>query len=174
MSGVRLHQSRGYTMVEILLVLGIIATIVGVGLPGFTGALRRYRATNAAREVAAQIRSARYAAVTTNRQMLVRFNCPAPGLYRFLEVTGNAGIDNDANRCAYPPADNDPATLPNADGPLSALPEGMTFGAVQDLRISTLGQIQPLAGATPAVIVVTGGQQTRQVTAAVSGRVTIQ
>jgi Tfp pilus assembly protein FimT len=169
----RIMSNRGASLMEVLVVVALIATVTGIAVPQTINAMQWYRVNSAGRDVAATIRAARLASVTTNRQMLVRFNCPVAGMYRFIEVTGVAAIDNAAlaDRCSVPPADADPATLPNADGPLSILPDTMTFGATQDLRIAPTGQIAPLAGGMPAVITVTNGTLTRQITVSASGRV---
>lgn len=167
----RIMSNRGASLMEVLVVVALVATITGIAVPQTIQAMQWYRVNSAGREVAATIRAARLAAVTTNRQMIVRFNCPAARMYRFIEVTGVPAIDNAADRCAAPPPDADPATLPNADGPMAYLPETMTFGATQDLRIGTTGLITPLAGGMPALITVTNGTLTRQITVSATGRV---
>lgn len=156
---------------EILLVVALIGILAGIAVPQMLGALDRYRTNSAGREVVAQIRAARLTAVTTNRTMLVRFNCPGARQYRVVEFTGNAVIDNAADRCAAPYPDNDPANAPNLDGPPAYLPDNMTFGAIQDLRISTTGTITPLTGGMPAVIQFTNGVFSGQITVSAAGRV---
>ncbi|MEX2272362.1 MAG: prepilin-type N-terminal cleavage/methylation domain-containing protein [Vicinamibacterales bacterium] len=170
----RIGSNHGFSLPEVLLVVALIGVIGGVALPQVIEALQRYRLFSAGREVAAQIRSARLAAVTTNRVMIVRFNCPAARQYRFIEVTGNAAIDTDPDRCAFPPADSDPATLPNSDGLPAMLPDTMAFGATQDLQIGPTGLITPLAGGMPALIQVTNGTITGQITVSATGRVQMQ
>jgi type II secretion system protein H len=171
-----LRREAGFTLAELLTVAALVATVSAIAVPQLLSAAQRYRTTSGAREVAAQIRAARLAAVTTNRQMIVRFNCPVARAYRFVEVTGNAAIDNlaAADRCAQPPPDADPATLPNADGPMSFLPETVSFTATQDLRIGPTGIVTPLAGGLPAVIGVTNGAMVGQVTVSATGRVQVQ
>jgi prepilin-type N-terminal cleavage/methylation domain-containing protein len=166
----------GFSLPEILIVLAIFATVSAIAVPQLMGAAERYRTGSAAREVAAQIRAARLAAVTTNRQIIVRFNCPQPRAYRFVEVTGDPAIDNLAlaTRCLVAPPDADPNTLPNADGPISFLPETISFAASQDLRIMPTGSVTPIAGGMPAIISVTNGAMTGQVSVTTSGRVQVQ
>ena len=161
-------------MLETLLVVGLVAVVTAISVPQFLTALESYRTNSASREVAAQIRAARLAAVTTNRTMLVRFNCPGPRQYRVVEFTGDAAIDNAADRCLAPWPDADPATLPNNDGPPAILPDTVSFGALQDLRISTTGLVTPLTGGMPAVIQVTNGARTRQLTVSAAGRVRME
>lgn len=169
-------SQAGFTLPEALIIVAIVATVSAIAVPQLMGAVERYRTGSAANEVAGQIRAARLAAVTTNRQIIVRFNCPQPRAYRFVEVTGDPAIDNLAlaTRCLVAPADADPATLPNADGPISFLPETIAFTATQDLRILPTGTVQPIAGGLPAVITVSNGAMTRQVNISATGRVQVQ
>src|SRR5687768_3077063 len=167
----QVRSARGFSLVEVLLVVALVGTITAIAVPQFMTALTQYRTNSASREVAAQIRNARLAAVTTNRTMLVRFNCPGPRQYRVVQLTGVAAIDDAADRCAAPYPDADPVALPNNDGPPAILPDTVAFGALQDLRISTTGLVTPLTGGMPALIEVTNGQRTRQITVSASGRV---
>ena len=164
---------RGFSMVELLVTMALILVLSGMTVSAISTSLNRYRLAGAARAVAAQIRAARLTAVTTNRTMLVRFGCPSARFSRAIELTNVAAIDNAADRCSapWPAPDADPDTLPNVDGPPIVLPEGVTFTATQDLRINTLGQVTPLTGATPALIQVTNGVQTRQITVSGVGRI---
>jgi prepilin-type N-terminal cleavage/methylation domain-containing protein len=165
------RTDHGFSLVELLFTVAIIAIMSALALPVLSGASRRSALAAAQREVAGQIRSARFAAVTANRTMHVRFNCPATGQYRVLEITGDTSIDGDTNRCSYLWPDPDPAVLPNLDGPIMQLPEGITFSATQNLQIGTTGTITPLSGSSPATIQVADGSVTRQVTASAAGRV---
>lgn len=170
------RNEAGISLIEVLIVGALVATVSAIAVPAMGAAMARYRTGSAAREVAGQIRSARLAAVSTNRQMIVRFNCPVARAYRFIEVTGDPAIDDAALavRCAFPPADGDPATLPNSDGLPAFLPDTINFGATQDLRITPTGTVTPLTGGMPAVIGVTNGAMARQITVSVAGRVQVQ
>ena len=171
----------GFTLVEIMLVVAIGGTLSAVAVPSIGAALRRYKMNTATRTITAEIRGARFTAVAKNRTMRVRFNCPGPGQYRVVEVTGNAAIDNAANRCdetAYPYPDPNPAVAPNADGPARWINQGAALGAVQDLQISNRGRIQPLnncpacaVAAPPATIALTNGYETQTITVSASGMV---
>jgi prepilin-type N-terminal cleavage/methylation domain-containing protein len=168
---VSLQRIQGFSMIELLVVVALIALMSAMAVPLMSGASRRAAAFAAQREVAGQIRSARLAAVTGNRTMQVRFSCPAAGEYRVIEMTGDATIDSDTARCWYPWPDTDSTVLPNLDGPVVRLPDGISFGTSQNLQISTTGFITPLSGSSPATIQVTDGFITRQVTASSAGRI---
>ncbi len=171
----------GFTLVDALLALAVGGTLSAVAVPSIDGAMRRYRMNTATRTITTEIRAARFTAVAKNRTMRVRFNCPGPGQFRVVEVTGNAAIDNAADRCsetAYPYPDPNPAVLPNADGPVLWINQGAALGAVQDMQISNRGRIQPLnncpacaVAAPPASIGITNGYETRTITVSASGMV---
>ena len=172
-----MRNSRGFTVVEVLLVLTIAAVLASFSIPMAMSAMQAYRLNGATREVSNQISAMRLEAVSKNRRMRLRLNCPAAGMYRVVEWTTNAGIDNDANRCLpanYPYPDTDPAAAPNADLALRYLPQGITFDAVQEIEVSTLGRVTAITGALPAVIEVTDGTTTRQVRITAAGQVQIQ
>lgn len=161
----------GFSLVELLIAAAVVLIMSASAVPLLSGASRRSAAFSAQRDVAGQIRSARMAAITGNRTMQVRFACPAAGQYRVLEITGDTTIDNDTARCSYPWPDPDTTALPNLDGPPMRLPEGISFGATQNIEISTAGLMAPLSGSAPATIQVTDGSTTLQVTASTAGRI---
>ncbi len=179
-----LSRYGGFTINELLMLVAVASTLAGMSLPMVGGAMREYQMNSSTRQVAAEIRGARFTAVAKNRTMRVRFNCPGPGQFRVVEFTGNAGIDNDQNRCNevnYPFPDPNPNAAPNADGPVMYLNDDAAFGAIQDIQISTRGRVAPLAGCPaacavalpPANIELNNGHETKALTISASGIVTI-
>jgi type II secretory pathway pseudopilin PulG len=179
------HKSEaGFGLIETLVVVGLVLTIGAMTVPTITAAMQQYALNHAAESVAATIRSARYAAISKNRTMRVRFNCPASGQMRVVEVVGNAAIDGAADRCsstAYPYPDVDPAVAPNNDGPVVVLPSGGQFGVFESLEIDALGRVTPQTGcptcvnsAVPATIELSNGYDTRTITVSTSGQVLAQ
>ena len=178
-------SERGFSLIETMLVVAVAMVIVATAIPAIKGTLEGSQLNSGVQSVATVIRNARYQAVTRNVRLRVRFNCPAVGQLRIVEVTGNAAIDDAADRCnpatyPYPAADTNPATLPNSDGPVVVLPAQMTFSAVQDLEISTIGRITPLTGcpacvaaAPPATVGVGDAHSEKRLTIAGSGQVAV-
>lgn len=179
-----LAQPAGFSLVELMIVAGLIAVLAAMSGPVIQAGMARYALISASQQVASTIRAARFQAVAKNRTLRVRFNCPSAGQYRVVEFIGTA-VDTAANRCdstayPFPAADTDPATLPNLDGALQLLPTGAEFGALSDIEIDTSGRMIPLTGcptcvaaAPPATIVVGNGDedQDRTITVSASGRV---
>ena len=165
----------GFSLTEVLLVSLIITTMAVTALPGATTAFRRYQLASATRGVAAQVRSARLRAVTTNKTMRVRFNCPVPGQLRVVELVGMPAIDDDGDRCSatvYPYPDRDDAVAPNLDGPVMVLQGGLRLDEnTPDIDISPTGRITAQTGGLPLTVVVTDTHETRSITISAAGRV---
>jgi prepilin-type N-terminal cleavage/methylation domain-containing protein len=162
----------GFSLIEVLTVVAIAGVMAAVGLPIVSSGIRQYALNTAARNVAAEIRSARYAAVAKNRTLILRFNCPGTNQYRLVEFTGTPAIDDDADRCSlatYPYPDTTPNASPVADGPLLSLDPGTAFGATANLAFDATGRI-------PSVVTleVTDGMQVRRLTVTPGGRITEQ
>ena len=169
--------SRGFSLLEVLLVLAVLGTMTVIAVPTLNEGMRRQRLAGAVRTVTQQVSTARLQAVNTNRRMRVRLNCPAANQLRVVEVTGNALVDNAADRCseaAYPYPDLNPAARPDLDGPVIRLPAGVRFLAVQNLELNTRGNVTALAGGLPAFIEVTDGVETRRVRITAAGQLQIQ
>jgi Tfp pilus assembly protein FimT len=126
----RLRSSRGFSLNELVLVMAVAATVMGVAVPVMTDVTQATKLNSAARAVERELQSARLKAVSVNRVLRVRVNCPAPGFLRTVEFL-NSAADTATNRCvqsAYPfPPDTDIMTRPNFDGPVREVPLGTTI-----------------------------------------------
>lgn len=181
------HPDAGFSLTELLIITAVLGVVTAIAIPSFTNLRERMRLGQSAREVEREIQSARNKAVSNNRPMRVRFNCPAVGQLRVVELLGTptapAAADLASNRCAettypYPPADRDPATRPNLDGPVLRLDPKVQFGAVQTIEFWTDGSAHagavsplpmlPVAG-TSLTLTSTAGSTTRTATITVNG-----
>lgn len=66
-------QRDGFSLLELLFVVGILATLSAVAVPELLGAVDRYRTLGAARHVAAMLQKARVLAVSSGANVGVRF-----------------------------------------------------------------------------------------------------
>ena len=64
------RDERGFTLLELLVVMAIVGLVVGVVATQFTGIDSTAQATASARDIAAGLRSARSEAIATNRDVV--------------------------------------------------------------------------------------------------------
>jgi prepilin-type N-terminal cleavage/methylation domain-containing protein len=155
------RPDRGFSIVELLIVVSIIAIMAAVALPNIVQYARSYRIKGAEQQVAGEIQSARSKAIMTNTNAGVGFVVADANSYRYVleDLTGNERL-----------------------GPLRDLPLGVEF-ALQGttprtcVRFLRLGGLDPnvcalsaAAGACSTQELATGG---RCVDAAAGSRITV-
>jgi prepilin-type N-terminal cleavage/methylation domain-containing protein len=152
---------RGFSLIELMVVVSLIAIVAGIAIPAITSSSEQLRLANAARRVERVLQTAKLKAVRADRVMRVRFNCPAARQYRMVEVLGTqsapAGDDADsaaATRCSetnypYPDTNTDFFAVPNHDGPVGLLPDGVGFSAVQTVDFWPDGTVHAGGAGTP-------------------------
>ena len=160
-------SAAGFTLIDMLIVIAIIGLLGGIAVPALGDVANSMKLGQATREVERELQTARLKAVTSNRPIRVRFNCPAAGEYRMVELIGTptlpAGADSAADRCKEsvyksPANDNNPLTRPNHDGPVRRLPDVVSFGAAKTLEFWPDGSVhQQVAAEQPWLVVPTDG-----------------
>jgi len=123
-------SERGFSINELMLTVAVAGTLMTIAVPVMGNVSESVKLNGATREIERELQSARLKAVTSNRVLRVRLNCPAAGYYRTVEYL-NTAADAATNRCVqtaypFPAADTDLLTLPNYDGPMRMLPRGAT------------------------------------------------
>jgi prepilin-type N-terminal cleavage/methylation domain-containing protein len=149
-------RTAGFTLIEILVVMAVIAILAGLTVPILAGAMDRYYIISAGQQVASTIRATRFQAVARNRNTRVRFDSPAAGQYQS-EVWNTVTLAWDSLREAQ------------------NLPRDVSFGdGTVDVEFAATGRLP--AGAAAATIVVTNGNAAddRTITVSTSGRVQLQ
>ncbi|MEW5984461.1 MAG: GspH/FimT family pseudopilin [Acidobacteriota bacterium] len=155
--GQTLRRNAGFTLMDLTITVAVFATASAVAIPMVGQAIDNMRVRMAARDVERELQAARLKAVSSNRPMRVRFNCPSAGQYRTVELIGTPSVpdtlDNDVLRCGenafpYPARDDDPLTRPNLDGPLRRLPVGVSFSSVQTIEFWPNGTARISSGGT--------------------------
>lgn len=193
----RLNTETGFTLVEMMMTVAVFAVLAGAAIPQFADMTGEMRLRQNLREVERELQAARLRAVTANRPIRVRFNCPSAGQYRIVELIGSPGDpdpeDSDTNldRCRttdfpYPPADGNRLTVPNHDGPVRELHPSVEFstGASKTLEFWPDGTVHQWASAateapwatvptTGTAITVVKGTLTASITVNGLGRIQI-
>jgi prepilin-type N-terminal cleavage/methylation domain-containing protein len=126
-------RQRGFSLTELVLVVAMAGTLMAVAVPLSGDLMASMKVNEASRLIEREFADARLRAVSSNRPLRVRTNCPAAGFVRTVEFTATAS-DTAANRClntAFPfPPDDDLMTLPNYDGPVRAIPNGASVNTI--------------------------------------------
>jgi type II secretion system protein H len=100
------RSDRGFSLVEMLIVVAIVAVMAAVALPNIGQYVRNYRIKGAAQEVAGELQTARSKAIMSNTNAGVSFVVADADSYRYIQE------------------DLDPA---EQFGPLKDLPLGVRF-----------------------------------------------
>ena len=176
------HGPAGFTLIELIVVVAFLITIVAIAVPSFhlTDTMRLNAAT---REVERELQTARLKAVTVNRPLQVRFNCPAAGQLRIVEA---GALWPEADRCStavypYPPpadAAYQMPPMPQHDGPVRYVHSLVTLPNLV-LQFSPDGRVSQMVGGVSQVIndvpvTLMYGTLTRTVNVNAIGRVHVQ
>jgi prepilin-type N-terminal cleavage/methylation domain-containing protein len=178
------RNHHGFSLVELVLVVAVLGTLVAVGLPVMKDMTESIKLNEASRMVERELQAARLQAVSVNRVLRVRLNCPATGYIRTVEMTGTASIDDATDRCMttrfpFPAPDTDLMTRPNFDGPVHVLPDGAAVDSVV-LQFSADGTAASVAAGTvtaittPVTLTISRHGKSRTVTVNNVGKVQLQ
>jgi len=153
-------QSRGgFTLIDTVVTMTVLMILMATAVPMVIDVTQTMKLGEAQRSVEFEMNNARLTAVSSNRPMRIRFNCPANGKYRVVELIGSPSHpdanDSAGDRCSdtkwkYPANDNEPVTRPNHDGAVHTLPSQVTFSAVVNLEFWPDGTVhKQVSGENP-------------------------
>jgi prepilin-type N-terminal cleavage/methylation domain-containing protein len=183
-----MRDDRGFSLIEVLAVVAVIGVVGAISVPAFTNIVEGIRLGSSARELERQLQDGRLKAVSTNRRIRVRTNCPVVGQYRMVQVFGTTTTvdsrDVGLSRCSettypYNASNQNPVTKVQ-DGPVRRLYQGVTVGTVS-IEFTGDGQAYSVdtAGArsiitTPVTITVTKGVNTKGISVNALGKIQLQ
>jgi prepilin-type N-terminal cleavage/methylation domain-containing protein len=159
------RANRGYTLVELIITVGIFGILSAIAIPVFIESNARSRLWTGSEQIGATIRQARLRAVSRNTTFRVVFNCPTTGQLRSLIMTGDPAVDDDAGRCG--------TTLDGDSGTIE-MPDTITYdpGTATALSVTGRGIFTAIGGAIPLVISVDYGSTVRTLTVSATGQIT--
>ena len=149
---------RGVSLVDMMVGMTVMVIIMAGAVPQLRDVTGTMKLGTGLRDVERELQTARLKAVTSNRPMRVRFNCPANGQFRMVELIGSpttpAGADSASDRCSEstypsPPADDNPLSRPNHDGPVRYLDPSVSFGSVTTIEFWPDGSAHVNTGVNP-------------------------
>jgi prepilin-type N-terminal cleavage/methylation domain-containing protein len=158
-----MRSTRGFTLFELLVVMGLIAILSAISIPVMMESAGRNSAWTASEQIGSQIRQARLKAISRNRTFRVRFDCPQVGQYRVLVVTGDAVIDAAANRCDM---------TQQFDSGVYAMPDRVTYTDPPPLlEVNSRGVFTSSLGIPATIAVTYNGESTRNLTVSATGQI---
>ncbi len=114
-----LGDTRGLTLVEVMVALVIFGVLIALGLPGFRKYLASHMVDGAANRLAVNLRLARQRAATEQNNYKVTFD-PSTNTYTILDDDNGNNVA-DAGESVLGP-NNIPAELTVTNGPISPFP----------------------------------------------------
>ena len=157
-------QERGYTLLEILVVMAMIGIVSAIAVPVFIESSARNNIWTASERVGALIRQTRLKAISQNTAYRVHFACPVAGNIRAIAMTGDPAVDDDPGRCGL---------SMDGDTDVMALPAAVTYDSsdAEYLHVTARGVFTAEGAAIPLTISVNHAASTRTLTVSATGQI---
>ena len=157
-------QERGYTLIEIMVVLALIGIVSAISVPVFIESNSRNSIWTASERIGATIRQTRLRAISQNTTYRVVFACPEANQLRGLIMTGDPAVDDAADRCDET-QEGDTGTI--------EMPNTVTYNSddADYLEVSPRGVFTASGAAIPLTLTVTRAGVSRTLTVSATGQI---
>src|SRR4051812_34518511 len=122
----RPSRSEGFSLIELLVVMGIIAVAAAISLPSISRYIRNYQIRAATQQVAGEIQAARNKAITKNVTQGVLFVTRDANSYQWAVEDDQTGTGSGRSN-TRPTFDGTLLADPGQASPVFTLPRGITF-----------------------------------------------
>lgn len=159
-----MRDARGFTLLEILVVIALIGIMSAIAVPVFIESNARSNIWTASERMGALIRQTRLKAISQNTTYRVHFACPSAGQIRALIMTGDPAVDDDAGRCS---------DSVDGDSNVMEMPTSVTYDSdgADYLQVTGRGVFTASGGAIPLTISVNYGDSIRTLTVSATGQI---
>jgi len=152
-------NSRGFSMVELVVAIAIMLVIMAIAIPNFLRAMNTYRLGSTAIDVANMLQRARYEAIKRNANISCRAIPPGNPTTVYIDLNANLAMDPDEPRVLLP-TDIQFVGAPPAPGPASM---GPGYAGAQppagSITFDARGAVVPGAGGPTVYVVYMGYPQ---------------
>lgn len=164
---IRKDSESGFSILEIVIVSMIIATVLAFALPMVSGAVRAYNLRSASNHLAERISAVRALAIAKNRSVTFSFN----------NVSGRYGFDFDLPEGDGVPDTTDPAEPDMGGYYWEILPNGVQAlfpgGAPIKITFNSRGEL-PIGATGDKTIALQSYGRTAQVVVNLRGKISVQ
>src|SRR6188768_4142540 len=94
------RSTAGFSLVELLSVCGMLVVLMAMAVPAIGDVRQGMKLGQSMRTVEREMQAARLESVSANRPIRVRFNCPAAGQLRMVELIGTTSEPTAADNAA--------------------------------------------------------------------------
>ncbi len=127
-----MRNDSGLTLIELMVVIGILAILAGIAIPSFIGWLPNYRLRSAADEVQSTLQNARLRAVRENAIVTVIFDINNENYLAFVDNGAGANAGNGIQNAGE-------VTVKNGRMPAGIDLQSANFGGVAVVQFTRRG-----------------------------------